>query len=156
LDKKSVAALLKTDLPPNVQRVLELRQDGGQAAVKKIAALLSRVSSDGRVRGSFQYHKGSNGRWAGSGPQPQNLKKPEIDDVDGAIAAVSTGNYDHVRSLYPRTLSLLGDLSRSLICAAPGYVLIGADFGAIESRVLAWVAGEDWKAEAYRRYDATR
>jgi DNA polymerase bacteriophage-type len=156
LDKKSVAALLKTDLPPNVQRVLELRQDGGQAAVKKIAALLSRVSSDGRVRGSFQYHKASTGRWAGSGPQPQNLKKPETDDVAAAITAVLTGDYDHVRSLYPRVLSLLGDLSRSLICAAPDCVLIGADFGAIESRTLAWVAGEDWKLEAYRRYDATR
>src|SRR5262249_36308833 len=92
----------------------------------------------------------------GSGPQPQNLKKPETDDVAAAITAVLTGDYDHVRSLYPRVLSLLGDLSRSLICAAPDCVLIGADFGAIESRVLAWVADEQWKLEAYRRYDARR
>jgi DNA polymerase len=156
LDKKSVAILLKTESTPPVQRVLELRQDGGQAAVKKITALLNRVGSGGRIRGAFQYHKASTGRWAGTGPQPQNLKRPEIDDVEAAIAAVSTGDYDRVRSLYPRVLSLLGDLGRSLICAAPGHVLIGADFGAIESRVLAWVAGEQWKLEAYRRYDATR
>jgi DNA polymerase len=156
LEKKSVAKLLKTELPPQVKRALELRQDGGQAAVKKIAALLNRVGDDGRVRGSFQYHKASTGRWAGSGPQPQNLKRPETDDVDAAITAVMTGDYDHVCSLYPRVLSLLGDLGRSLICAAPGHVLIGADLGAIESRVLAWVAGEEWKLEAYRRYDATR
>ena len=76
-----------------MQRVLELRQDGGQAAVKKIAALLDRVGSDGRVRGSFIYHKASTGRWAGTGPQPQNLKRPEIDDVDAAITAVATGDY---------------------------------------------------------------
>jgi DNA polymerase len=156
LDKKSVARLLNSELPPRVRRSLELRQDGGQAAVKKIAALLDRVDSDGRVRGSFQYHKASTGRWAGTGAQPQNLKRPEIEDVEAAIRAVETGNYDHVRSLYPRVLSLLGDLGRSLICAAPGYVLFGADFGAIESRVLASVAGEEWKLEAYRRYDATR
>jgi DNA polymerase len=157
LDKKAVADLLKTELPPEVQRVLELRQDGGQAAVKKIATLLDRAGgSDGRVRGSFQYHKANTGRWAGSGAQPQNFKRPEIDDFDAAIAAVLTGDYDHVRSLYPRVLSLLGDLNRSLICAAPGCILIGGDFGAIESRVLAWVAGERWKLEAYRRYDATR
>jgi DNA polymerase len=157
LDKKSVAKLLKNELlPPQVRRALELRQDGGQAAVKKIVALLDRVGSGGRVRGSFIYHKASTGRWAGTGPQPQNLKRPEIEDVEAAITAVATGDYDHVRSLYPRVLSLLGDLGRSLIWAVPGYVLIGADFGAIESRVLAWVAGEEWKLEAYRRYDATR
>ena len=156
LDKKSVESLLKTELPSRVQRALELRQHGGQAAVKKIAALLDRVGSDSRVRGSFQYHKASTGRWAGSGPQPQNFKRPEIKDVDAAIAAVATGDYDRVRKLYPRVLSLLGDLGRSLICAAPGGKLIGADFGAIELRVLAWVAGEQWKLEAYRRYDATR
>jgi DNA polymerase len=156
LDKKSVAKLLKNELPPQVRRALELRQDGGQAAVKKIVALLDRVGSGGRVRGSFSYHKASTGRWAGTGPQPQNLKRPEIEDVEAAITTVATGDYDHVRSLYPHVLSLLGDLGRSLICAAPGHVLIGADFGAIESRVLAWVAGEEWKLEAYRRYDATR
>jgi DNA polymerase len=156
LDKKSVAKLLKSELPPQVRRALELRQDGGQDSVKKIVALLDRVDRDGRVRGSFVYHKASTGRWAGTGPQPQNLKRPEIEDVEAAITAVATGDYDHVRRLYPGVLSLLGDLGRSLICAAPGYVLIGADFGAIESRVLAWVAAEEWKLEAYRRYDATR
>jgi DNA polymerase len=83
------------------------------------------------------------------------LKRPEIEDVEAAITAVATGDFDHVRKLYPHVLSLLGDLGRSLICAAPGYVLTGADFSAIESRVLAWVAGEEWKLEAYRRYDAT-
>ena len=156
LDKKSVAKLLKNELTPQVRRALELRQDGGQAAVKKIAALLDRVGSGGRVRGSFIYHKASTGRWAGTGPQPQNFKRPEINDVDAAITAVATGDYDHVCSLYPRVLSLLGDLGRSLICTTPGHVLIGADFGAIESRVLAWVADEEWKLDAYRRYDATR
>jgi DNA polymerase len=155
LDKEAVARLLKNELPPQARRALELRENGGQAAVKKIVALLDHVGSDGRVRGSFVYHKASTGRWAGTGPQPQNLKRPEIEDVEAAITAVATGDYDHVRRLYPRVLSLLGDLGRSLICAAPGSVLIGADFGAIESRVLAWVAWEEWKLEAYRRYDAT-
>jgi DNA polymerase len=60
-----------------------------------------------------------------------------------------------VRGLYPRALSLLGDLGRSLIVAAPGHTLIGADFSAIESRVLAWVGNEQWKLDAYARYDAT-
>jgi DNA polymerase len=72
------------------------------------------------------------------------------------VAVVATGDYGHVRSLYPRPLEVVGDCSRAMICAAPGNMLVGADFSAIESRVLAWVAGEDWKIDCYRRYDATR
>jgi DNA polymerase bacteriophage-type len=76
--------------------------------------------------------------------------------MDAAVAAVATGDYQHVRSLYPRPLSVVGDCSRAMICAARGHVLIGGDFNSIESRVLAGVAGEQWKLDAYWRFDATR
>jgi DNA polymerase len=156
LDKDAIAELLlKDDLPAPVRRVLELRQSGAQAAAKKITTLLARVSDDGRYRGAFQYHRASTGRWGGTGMQPQNLKRPGIEDVDAAIAAVMTGSYPHVRNLYSKPLAVIGDLNRSMICAAPGRRLIGADLSSIESRVLAWISDENWKLDSYRRYDAT-
>lgn len=154
LNKTAIERQLeKEDLSPSVQRVLELRLGGAQAAAKKIDALLARAGKDDRVRGSFRFHGAATGRWAGEGVQPQNLKKPVIADLDAAIAAVATGDYNHVRKLYPRPLSVVGDC---MICAATGHILIGADFSSIESRVLAWVAGEQWKLDSYRRFDATR
>jgi DNA polymerase len=157
LDRKATEKLLGAEkLPPTVRRVLELRLGGAQAAVKKIDALLARAGDDDRVRGAFRYHGAATGRWAGEGFQPQNLKRPVVEDLDAAIAAVTTGDYQQVKALYPRPLSVIGDCSRSMICAAPGHTLIGADFGSIESRVLAWVADENWKLDSYRRFDATR
>jgi DNA polymerase bacteriophage-type len=138
-----------------VRRALELRQSGAQAAVKKIRALLTRAGASDRIRGAFRYHGAATGRWSGEGIQPQNLKRVTVDDLDAAIAAVATGDYAHVRSLYPRPLAIIGDCTRAMICAAPGKALLGADFSSIESRVLAWVAEENWKLDSYRRFDAT-
>jgi len=156
LDKKAIEKLLDTELPLHVQQVLELRLGGAQAAVKKIEALLARASNDDRVRSSFRYHGAATGRFSGEGFQPQNLKRPTVEDINTAITAVSTGDYTHVRSLYPKPLSVIGDCSRPMIVAAPLNKLVGGDFNAIESRVLAGVAGEEWKLDAYRRYDATQ
>jgi DNA polymerase len=156
LDKKSIERkLLDDELPAGVRRALELRLASAQSATRKIDALLVRASEDGRVRGSFVFHGASTGRWSGAGAQFQNLKRPKTEDLEAAIAAIGSGNYALVRKLFPQPLSIVGDISRSLICAAPGKTLIGADYSSVESRILAWIAGEQWKLDSYRRFDAT-
>ena len=102
----------------------------------------------------LRFHASSTGRWAGSRFQPQNLKKPETNDLDAAVDAVMAGDMARIREL-GAPLTVAGDIARGIICAAPGHVLIGGDFSAIESRVLAWLADEKWKLETYRQYDET-
>ena len=86
LDQKAIERQLERaeELPATVQRVLELRLGGAQAAAKKIDALLARAGDDDRVRGAFRYHGAATGRWSGEGFQPQNLKRPAVEDLDAA------------------------------------------------------------------------
>ncbi len=103
------------------------------------------------MRGAFRYHGAATGRWSGEGFQPQNLKKPTVVDLNAAIAAVATGDYEHVKKLYPRPLAVVGDCSRSMITAAPGYVLIGGDFSESNPEFWRGLPGEAWKLDSYRR-----
>lgn len=152
--KDAIEQLLLADLPDDVRRVLELRREAAKASVAKIETLLEGKNKDGRTRGLLQYHAASTGRWGGRRFQPQNIKRPKTKDVDGAIAAVATGSADYVQMLYGEPLSVVGDTVRGMLRAAPGKQLDAADFSNIEGRVIAWLAGEDWKLDAFRAFDA--
>jgi DNA polymerase len=154
LTKRSVSAVLANNPADNIRQLLELRRAGARASTRKFDALLKSVDSDQRLRGTLRFHASSTGRWSGSRFQPQNLKKPETKDLDAAVKAIMAGDMARIREL-GAPLTVAGDIARGIICAAPGHVLIGADFSAIESRVLAWLAGEEWKLDTYRQYDAT-
>ncbi len=160
LDKKTIPILLADKkIPQKAKDVLELRLAGAQAAVKKVDAFLERRSDDGRVRGSFMYHSAGTGRWASRGAQVHNLKRltsEDQDEISSAVDDLLKGDYKILKAKYARPLKVIGDNIRTVICAAPGNVLIGADFSGIEARVTAWLAGELRKIKVFQDYDAKR
>jgi DNA polymerase bacteriophage-type len=111
------------------------------------------VDADHRLRNSLRFDASSTGL-SGRGFQPQNLKKSETKDIDAAVDAVLSGNMARIREL-GAPLTIAGDIQRSVIRAAAGHKLIAGDFSAIESRLLAWHANEEWKLKTYNDYDET-
>jgi DNA polymerase len=155
LKKKTLEKVLKRDdLSPEARQVIEMRLDSAHAAADKPLALQAWRNADGRVRGALQYHGTRTGRWAGRGPQPQNIRR-ESDETDAKIAAVLSGDADRVRT-FGAAAEVVGDVARGIICAAPGHRLLIGDSSGIESRVLAWIAGEQSKLEQWARFDRTQ
>jgi DNA polymerase len=156
IGKEFIEGLLaRDDLDPVVRKVAALRQSGAQQS--KLAALLSAVCEDHRIRGSLRFSGTGTRRWAGQLVQPQNFRKPRISpgQVEKAIELIMTGDYHALRAVFDLPLSILADCTRAMVVAAPGHVLFGGDFSAIEDRVGAWISGALQKLADYARFDQT-
>lgn len=149
LGKKAVAELLKT-APPQLQKVLTLRQQLAKSSVKKYQAMETAVCSDGRARGMFQFY-GANrtGRWAGRIIQMQNLPQNHLDDLSEVRGLVRAGDFDAVEMLYEDVPNTLSQLIRTAFVPQGDRKFIVADFSAIEARVIAWLAGEKWRQDVF-------
>jgi DNA polymerase len=147
-------ALYRKELDPVARRVIELRLGAAHAAAAKIDTLLAWQDTDHRVRGTLRFHGAGTGRWTGHGPQPQNFKR-DSEGIEAKRIAIETGDLAHVQKLYPQPLEIVGDSARAMICAAPGHRFLIGDFSGIESRVLAWVSGQQSKWEQWAKFDRT-
>jgi DNA polymerase len=154
LRKATVAELLhRDDLSPEVQRMLEIRQELGKTSTKKYDAIAACVCEDNRVRGLLQFY-GANrtGRWAGRLVQVQNLPRTYTQAITVARRLVREEKADALRLIYGSVPDTLSQLIRTAFIATPGNVLIDADFSAIEARVISWLAGEDWRLNVFRTH----
>lgn len=160
LQKATVAVLLSGINPNKVRRMLEIRQQLGKTSIKKYVAMDTARGEGDRVRGLTQYY-GANrtGRWAGRLVQMQNLPRNYLKTLDYARNLVKAKNYDGVKILYGNVPDTLSQLIRTAFIPSSGHKFVVADFSAIEARVIAWLAGEQWVNEVFathgKIYEAT-
>lgn len=149
LGKKDVVKLLP-DTSGDIAEVLKLRLQLAKSSVKKYQAMQNAICKDGRAHGMFQFY-GANrsGRWAGRLIQLQNLPQNHMNDLAEARELVRTGNYEAMELLYDDIPDTLSQLIRTAFVAKPGYKFVVSDYSAIEARVLAHLAGEEWRKQVF-------
>jgi DNA polymerase len=157
MDKTTLRhALRRKGLDAKASRAIELRIAGAHAAASKPAAMLNRMSVDNRARGQLRFHGTRTGRWSAIGIQVQNFKRQGDEDVDAAMAAISTGDIEKVRPRFPSPMETVGSIVRAMITAGPGHRFIIADLSGIESRLTAWVSGQANKLAQWKQFDETK
>lgn len=150
LDRQAVSDLLAKATDPKVKDVLRLRKQLGKTSVTKYEAMLASVCEDGRIRGLLQYYGTRTGRWAGRLVQLQNLPQNHLDHLPEARELVMGRDPDLVELLYGDVPDVLSQLIRTSFVAPAGQTLLVADYSAIEARVVAYLAGEQWRLDTFR------
>ena len=147
--------VLRDDVPKEVKTVLALYGTYNMKSVEKFKAMRLAVCSDGRLRGLFGYHAAGTGRWASYIVQLHNLFRSVIDDPDTAIEAAKEWDLDWIRALYPGVdpMKVFASCIRGMLIPEEGHEFVFPDFSGVEARWNAWMFNEEWKLDAYRRYD---
>ena len=149
LGKAQVQELIKTTKEP-VKSVLQMRLQLSKSSVKKYTAMKNTACSDNRARGMFSFYGASRtGRWAGRNVQLQNLPQNYLPDLSEARELVKYGSFEDIQMLYDDVPDTLSQLIRTAFIPRQGMKFIVADFSAIEARVIAWLAGEEWRMKAF-------
>lgn len=150
LSKAAVADMLAEDIPSDVREMLSIRQKISKSSIKKYDAMRLAACKDNRIRGMFQFYGAARtGRFAGRIVQLQNLPRNSMPDLDLARNLVLDGDLETLEMCYDDVQDVLSQLIRTALEAPPGKRFIVADFSAIEARVIAWLAGEEWEMKAF-------
>lgn len=137
---------------PKARKVLALRREMGKTSNKKYCAMQQCVCSDGRIHGLLQFCGAARtGRWAGRLVQVQNLPQNHLQDLDYARNLVKAGDLEDFELNYGNPTQVLSELIRTAFIAKPGCTFHVCDFSAIEARVIAWLAGETWVLDIFRK-----
>lgn len=151
LQKATVAEALKQPQNPAVKRVLEVRQGLGKSSLKKYDAIQAATGLDGRIRGTLQFYGATRtGRWAGRLLQVQNLPRTYLKHQDEVRQLIKKKQLPALEMIYGDVNDVLSQMIRTALIPAPGSVFIDADFSAIEARLIAWEAREEWVLDVFR------
>ena len=153
LRKDDVSSILgDPDISDEVRRVLEIRQTLSKTSVKKYQTMLDIAGEDDRARGIMQFYGGHTGRWAGRSLQPQNLARNTMpdDELDVAREFVKMGDFESLEMIFGEPAPIFSQLVRTAFIPSPGNRFVVSDFSAIEARVIAWIAGEEWRLDVFR------
>lgn len=148
LNKKTVAKM-RGEVDGDKRRMLEIRAEMGKSSIAKYTAMENCVCRDGRARGLFQFYGTRTGRWAGRLIQLQNLPQNHLEDLGTARRIAASGDGELLEMLYGNVPDTLSQLLRTALIPKPGCKFAVADFSAIEARVVAWLAGEEWRAKVF-------
>ena len=150
LSKKDLPEIRKSTADPRIHRVLQIRSMLGKSSNAKYEAMLGCACEDGRVRGLLQFYGARTGRWAGRLVQLQNLPQNHLQDLDFARQALKEGDIEMLDLGFKSIPDTLSQLIRTAFIPQKGFTFAVCDFSAIEARVLAWLAGEEWVLDVFR------
>ena len=151
LNKAVVADVIKQLNTDKAREFMAVRAELSKTSTMKYEAMRRSVCPDGHIKGCFQFYGASRtGRFAGRLVQLQNLPQNHMEDLATARALVSAGQYETVKALYESVSGTLSELIRTALIPEPGCRFIVCDYSAIEARVIAWLADEQWRLDVFR------